>query len=85
MKKAIAVAGIAILAFVGVGHPADAAVTKFANCTKMHAKYKGGVAKVGAKDKRASGKARYAPYRSTALYNANKSMDRDKDGVACER
>lgn len=25
------------------------------------------------------------PYVSTALYNANKKMDRDKDGIACEK
>jgi hypothetical protein len=57
----------------------------FANCTDVHTVYKGGIAKVGAKDHRASGHARFKPYVNTALFNANKSMDRDKDGIACER
>jgi hypothetical protein len=65
--------------------PADAAATTYANCTAMHAVYKGGVARSGAKDKRANGgHAAHKPYVSTALYNANKKSDRDGDGVACE-
>ncbi|MDX6255959.1 MAG: hypothetical protein QOJ11_2293 [Frankiales bacterium] len=61
-------------------------VTSYANCTAVHAHYKGGIAKVGAKDKRKSGgHARYKPYVSTALYTANKKMDRDRDGIACEQ
>jgi hypothetical protein len=65
--------------------PAEAAAKEFKNCTAMHKVYKGGVAKSGAKDKRANGgKAKYKPKVSTALYNANKKSDRDKDGIACE-
>jgi hypothetical protein len=64
---------------------AEAAAKTFKNCTVMHAVYKGGVARSGAKDKRANGgTAKYKPFVSTALYNANKKSDRDKDGVACE-
>ena len=70
--------------------PATAAAERplahhFANCTDMHRVYKGGVARRGAHDHRASGHARYAPYVSTKLYNANVQMDRDQDGVACEQ
>jgi hypothetical protein len=62
------------------------AVHHFQNCTDMHRVYNGGVARRGAHDQRASGgHARYAPYVSTKLYNANAQMDRDKDGVACEQ
>jgi hypothetical protein len=58
----------------------------FANCTDVHTVYKGGIARAGAKDHRANGgHARYKPYVNTALFNANKRMDRDKDGIACER
>ena len=49
----------------------------------MHLVYKGGVERPGAKQK--GGKLRYKPYLSLALYNANKSLDRDHDGIACER
>ena len=85
MKKFIAVACLGLVSVVGISPPADAAVKKFANCTEMNKQYKGGIGKPGAKDKRASGRAKYAPYRSTALYNANSKMDRDKDGIACEK
>ena len=62
------------------------AVRHFLNCTDMHRVYKGGVARRGARDHRASGgHARYAPYVSTKLYNANSQMDRDHDGIACEQ
>jgi hypothetical protein len=66
--------------------PAEAATAKtFKNCTAMHAVYKGGVAKPGAKDKRTNGgKAKYAPKVSAALYKANQKSDRDRDGIACE-
>lgn len=85
MKKIIAVGCIGLVSVVGISAPADAAVKTFANCTAMHKQFKGGVAKPGAKDKRASGHAKYAPYRSTAWYTANSKMDRDKDGIACEQ
>jgi hypothetical protein len=66
--------------------PAEAATAKkYVNCTALNKVYKGGVAKKGAKDKRASGTARYRPHVSNALYEINKKMDRDKDGIACER
>ncbi|NHC46747.1 excalibur calcium-binding domain-containing protein [Motilibacter aurantiacus] len=66
--------------------PAEAAARAFDNCSHMHTVYKGGVAKKGAKDKRrGGGRARYAPKVSDALYAANRSMDRDKDGIACEK
>ena len=60
-------------------------IVTYKNCTAMHSKYKGGVARAGAHDKRASGHARYKPYVNTSLYNANKKSDRDKDGIACEQ
>lgn len=70
--------------------PAEAVyapVKTFANCDAMHkvSAYRGGIKKVGAVDRRSSGKARYKPYVSTKRYKLNVSRDRDKDGVACER
>jgi hypothetical protein len=61
------------------------AIVDYKNCTKVHVHYKGGIAKPGAKDKRASGHAKYKPYVNAALYAANKHSDRDKDGIACEQ
>jgi hypothetical protein len=58
---------------------------QYANCTAMHVDYKGGVARPGAVDQRASGHAKYAPVYSAALYDANSGSDRDNDGIACEQ
>jgi hypothetical protein len=72
-----------ILALPASAHAAPVKV--FKNCTAVHAVYKGGIAKPGAKDKRKSGHAHFKPRVSAALYKANKAMDRDKDGIACEQ
>jgi hypothetical protein len=55
----------------------------FDNCTAMHRVFPGGVARPGVVNE--GGNTRYAPKVSRKLYNANRSMDRDKDGIACER
>jgi hypothetical protein len=72
----------------GLAAPADAAThyTTYKNCTAMHAKYKHGVGKKGAKDK-VTGKTKPVTnfYVSNGLYAANKKLDRDKDGIACEK
>lgn len=72
------------------GAPAQAAappVKRFANCTAMHKvfAYRGGVMRVGAHDRRASGAAKNKPAVSTKAYQLNAFSDRDKDGVACEK
>jgi hypothetical protein len=66
--------------------PAAAAARSFANCTALNGTYRHGVARSGARDKvRGSTKPVTNFKVSTALYNANKRMDRDGDGVACEK
>ncbi len=62
------------------------AAKPFANCTALNKKYKHGVGKKGAKDK-VSGKTKPVTnfVVNNALYAENKKMDRDKDGVACEK
>lgn len=87
MKKAILL-GITVL-LLGSAYPpraADAAqqVQKFKNCTELNRVYKGGVAK-SASIKNKGGKTKHQPFVSSALYNANQKMDRDKDGIACEK
>lgn len=60
----------------------------FKNCKALNKVYKGGVAKAGVKYNKVSGKNRafkVKPKSSTALYKANKKLDRDKDGIACEK
>lgn len=69
--------------------PADAKTkppTVYKNCTALNKAYAHGVGKKGAKD-HVTGKSKpVTNFRvDTALYNANKKLDRDKDGVACEK
>jgi len=61
---------------------------KFKNCTAMNKVYRHGVGKKGATD-HTSGKKVTTFKRSTALYKKiisyRSGLDRDKDGIACEK
>jgi hypothetical protein len=96
---AVAVAVVIVLAAVGLSVGQAPAATGAApipylwqNCTHVHAKYRHGVGKVGAHD-RTSGTPVTTFYRSTRLYNIAASyngargynLDRDRDGIACEK
>jgi hypothetical protein len=68
------------------------AVTKYANCKAVNAVYPGGIAKSkSAKNmKMVGGKkilaiSKYKPKVDANLYNQLKSLDRDADGIACEK
>ncbi|RLP77372.1 hypothetical protein D9V32_02675 [Mycetocola tolaasinivorans] len=65
--------------------PAAKAKT-YANCAALNKVYPHGVGRSGAVD-RVSGKSKPVTNftRNTAVYNANTKLDRDKDGVACEK
>ena len=66
--------------------PAEAAVKTYGNCTQLHRSFAGGVALPGAKDHRSGGgHAKYHPKIDRALYNANHTLDRDHDHIACEQ
>lgn len=70
---------------IAAASPAEASAPHYKNCTALHKKYKHGVAKKGAHDKvRGHTKPVKNFVVNTAVYNANKKLDRDKDGVACE-
>jgi hypothetical protein len=61
-------------------------------CTHVHTKYRHGVGRANARD-RTTGTPVTSFYRSTRLYNVAKSynaargydLDRDGDGIACEK
>lgn len=76
--------GLVVGLNVTVPSQAEAAPKKFKNCTELNKTYKGGVAK-SATTKNKGGATRYKPYANAALYTANSKMDRDKDGIACEK
>ena len=96
MKKIAAVlaATIALGSFtVATAAPAEAAAAKrYTSCSKLNAKYEGGVAKNKSvrntktvNGKKVPAKSTKAPKVSSALYAKNKHLDRDKDGIACEK
>jgi hypothetical protein len=57
---------------------------KFANCTELNKVYPGGVAK-SKSVKNKGGVTKKKPTVSAALYSENKTKDRDRDGIACEK
>ncbi|WP_157622619.1 excalibur calcium-binding domain-containing protein [Nostocoides sp. Soil756] len=89
MRTATAVLATAAMAVVAVpAGPAQAATGVWKNCTSVQKKYPHGVGKAKAKD-RTSGRPVTTFRRSDSLYaqamRANKGLDRDKDGIACEK
>jgi hypothetical protein len=78
--------------FVGSGAVASASQVRiparWKNCTVVNRRYPHGVGKLRAHDK-TSGVPVTNFKRSTTLYNTamhyNKGLDRDKDGIACEK
>ena len=83
VTRAIATAVLAAGILAAVPAPAMAA-RSFRNCTAMHKVYPHGVGKRYAHD-HTSGTPVTNFYRSRALYRANNNLDRDKDGIACEK
>ena len=82
--KLLLAATILSASTLSISVTANAAPVKYKNCTAMNAKYRHGVGKKGAKD-RSSGKPVTTFAVNNALYLANTRLDRDKDGVACEK
>ena len=79
---------VALLSFVGVlfvaAPPAEAA-SSFRNCATLNATYPNGVGRAGAVDK-TKGTPVTAFLKDTKLYQSlPKTLDRDKDGIACEK
>jgi hypothetical protein len=77
---------------VGTATSASAAPKTYENCTAVHKVYSGGIAKKSVTKNKvtSAGKTSYRALKGTvkkddALYNANKKMDRDADGIACEK
>jgi hypothetical protein len=72
----------------GSPYTAPAVGLAYPNCTAPTLVYPHGVARIGVVYDRVSGVNRALkgpPFFSTTLYNLNPSLDRDKDGIACER
>jgi hypothetical protein len=85
------IATFAVAGLVGLAAPAAQAAPpkpkKYANCAALNKVYQHGVARKGAKDKvKGSTKPVTTFTVYTKVYDLNKAkLDRDKDGVACEK
>ena len=82
MKKLL-VASICLGLVIAFPSNSNAAAKKFKNCTELNKVYPGGVALPGAIN--SGGTTKKEPHYDAKLYKANKSSDRDKDGIACEK
>ena len=83
MKRLAISSVLTITLFILTTYPVNAAAKVFKNCTELNKVYPGGVALPGAVN--AGGATKKEPKYDKALYTANKSSDRDKDGIACEK
>jgi uncharacterized protein (DUF2225 family) len=89
LKKLLTILlGLAVILGVSYGttNAAEAKTTviSYHSCKDLNKVYKGGVARTS-KVKNKGGKTYYKPYVSSALYDANRHLDRDHDLIACER
>jgi hypothetical protein len=57
---------------------------KYKNCSALNKVYSGGVSKSSTSTNKGS-KTKQRPTVNASVYNLNKSLDRDKDGISCER
>jgi hypothetical protein len=86
----LALAGVLAIAGLGAIEATAARVPAvYDNCTKFNKKYRHGVGRARAHD-HSKGKHPVTTFRrSTRLYKAamkwNRDLDRDRDGVACEK
>ena len=91
-KGVVALVGAAAIALgiLATASARNAAPNLWKNCTHVHAKYRHGVGRLRAHDHTRSGTNPVTNfYRNTRLYNVamryNSDLDRDRDGIACER
>jgi Excalibur calcium-binding domain len=88
IASAVLVAGAILLVGAPFATAAAAVPAPWKNCTQVNKKYRHGVGRVGAHDK-TSGTPVTNFKHSTFLYRTamryNRGLDRDKDGIACEK
>lgn len=82
MKKLLSILTLASVLLISI--PANAAPAKFANCAALVKKYPNGIA-LSAKSANKGNGPIAKPKTDKALYNANKKLDTDKDGILCEK
>jgi hypothetical protein len=89
-RVALAVVGTALGTTVAIAVPASAAAEPhptrvFASCAGVNAEYAGGVARTKAAADRVVRQGHLQPIVCPTAYAENRRLDRDRDGVVCER
>jgi Excalibur calcium-binding domain len=92
-RPVIAIVSAALLCSAAAASPAEAVIkkhVKFANCAAMNKEFPHGVAKAkGLRDKDKKGRILAHGVKTyvviPAIYNQNKALDTDKDGIVCEK
>lgn len=84
MKRTAIAVTVALAAVVAPPVETADAAKSYRNCTALNRDYPHGVGRPGARDN-TSGTPVTNFKRSRSLYNANRSRDRDRDGIACEK
>jgi Excalibur calcium-binding domain len=82
------VTAVAAGSMLAVASPSADSATHYKNCAAMHADWPHGVGKLFASDhvaNRKKDKPVTTFHLSIGLYNANKTLDTDHDGIACEQ
>jgi hypothetical protein len=85
-RLALLAMSLVLAASVGVEGPANAAARTYADCTSMHRVYANGTAKsaTAAAHPSPSWIKIKPPAVDSGAYTANRKLDRDNDGIACE-
>lgn len=76
---------IAIVAVGGVAPSVGAATRRFSNCATLNTVYPHGVGLAGSKDKTKGDPVTNFTVNKTVYSAQPKTLDRDKDGIACEK
>lgn len=82
--KSLIISAFAVTLLVLPMQSTEAATAKYKNCSELNKVYPGGIAQ-NAKVQNKGGKTKYKPSVSPSLYKLHTGLDRDKDGIACER
>jgi hypothetical protein len=85
MKRMLLVLAVIACAFAVGASTSAGASGSYPNCKALNKRYPHGVGRVGAHDHTASGNPVTNFRRSNRLYRFNSRLDRDNDGIACEK
>ena len=83
-KSVLALFAVALIGGLGVQEASAGGATQYRNCRAMHREWQHGVARSSAAARAEVRDGYGRPHVSRALYRANRSLDANDDGVACE-